>query len=105
MLRRTLALALLLALAGCLQAPSNSTATGDEKWHVLGTFTQGYTDADVRAVCEALVGTPTCELALSDPPQFGGHFPTRAACDDARARLHEIPHVRVEACRDVGGSR
>lgn len=80
-----------LLLAGCLLPPAGE---GGERWRFGGSFTQDYTQEDARAVCDAArEHNPECAMAASFPPQYGFVFPSREACEAARARVLAVPHV------------
>ena len=80
--------------------PANATQGA---WRFHGTFTQDFTDEDVRAVCEAAGRGDDCVMMKSLPPQYDFSYPTREACEAARERVLGVPHVAgVTECRAQG---
>jgi hypothetical protein len=86
-------LLIVLAAAGCT-TPHAPAAP----WYLGGSWTPGYTQADLDAVCK--IGAPKgdCAIMESEPPQFGFRFATNATCQDARSRIAAVPHTRVGDC-------
>lgn len=99
---RALLLALLVAapLAGCLepQAPPSTDEPPAARWRLHGTFTTERTDEDMAEVCRIGTGNASCALMESFPEQYAFVFPTRDACEDARARIAAVPNARPGAC-------
>lgn len=71
-------------------------------WSLHGSFLQGYTQEDVKAVCQAATARDTCAVMESEPPQFGFAFPTLDVCQKAHDDIRAVPHVVVSACAEGG---
>ena len=100
MAARLAALLLVALAAGCVQPQPEGAPAAPESWFFTGSFTSGYTQDDVRAVCGIVSPDEPCVMGASEPPAYGGGGGSRAACDDARTRVLAVPHVaRVDVCR------
>ena len=89
-------------------APTSSgvTQAEDSLWRFRGSFTQDFTDEDVRAVCRAAGHGDDCAMMKSLPPQYAFTYASREACEAARGRVLAVPHVAgvTECAAREGGA-
>lgn len=82
--------AITLLLAGC-------AGEAQSEWVLGGSFTDERTQDDIDAVCAAS-GQTECQLMESYPEQFAFRYSSENACRDARQKIANVPHTRVNEC-------
>lgn len=98
---RGASVALALLLAGCAEAIL-PPAGGELEWHLGGSWTTEYTEADIDAWCEiAKAYGNECLVMESFPPQYGLRFASEATCLQARSELLRLERIHVGECRRV----
>lgn len=108
--RRSMRLLLLplgvLLLAGCLEAQRSPPAASESEWMLGGSWTEGYTQADLDAWCAIAERYGNeCIVMESFPPQFALRFDRLAECEAARAEVVALERIVARECRPASAAR